>query len=388
MNYNFDQVISRRRTNSVKYDFAAKYGMPEDILPLWVADMDFPVASGIQEALRACADHGIFGYTEPGPEYIRALQNWYSSHFGFSMESDWVVKTPGVVYAIVQAIRAFTAEGDSVLIQQPVYYPFARSIEENHRRLVNNPLCCRDGHYTVDFRDFEDKILKNQVKLFVLCSPHNPVGRVWSREELQKMGEICRRHQVLIVADEIHSDFVYPGHTHTVFGALGQEFLQNSVICTAPSKTFNLAGLQVSNIIIANPRLRALFQAECSRNGYSNLNAMGLAACQAAYESGQEWLEQLKLYLQENLKCMKDFLQTELPQAVLTEPEGTYLVWVDFSRLGYSPKDLDRFMSRKAKVWLDGGTMFGPGGEGFQRFNIACPRSVLMEGLTRIASAL
>jgi cystathionine beta-lyase len=388
MNYDFDRMVSRYGTNSVKYDFADTYHMPEDILPLWVADMDFPVAPGIQEALRTCADHGIFGYSETGADYFQALSNWYRQYFQFSIEPEWVVKTPGVVYAIVQAIRAFTREGDSVMIQQPVYYPFAQSIEQNHRVLVNNPLVYSNGRYTINFQDFEDKIKKNNVKLFILCSPHNPVGRVWTQEELKKMGEICLRHHVLVAADEIHSDFVYPGHTHTVFATLGEEYLQNSIICTAPSKTFNLAGLQVSNIMIANPKLRKAFEDTSEQNGYSNLNLMGLAACQAAYETGREWLEELKDYLKGNLDFMRSFLKEEIPEAVLVEPEGTYLVWVDFSSLGYSPRELDHFMSHRAKVWLDGGTMFGEGGAGFQRFNIACPRSTLKEALNQIAFAL
>lgn len=387
MKYDFDKVIDRRNTNSIKYDFAEKRGMPPDLLPLWVADMDFQTPKEVTDSLLKAAKHAIFGYSDTGSGYFNAVHNWFLKYFDFDIKHEWLIKTPGVVFALAMAVRAYTEIGDAVLIQTPVYYPFFGVIQANNRKVVKNPLVYADGKYVIDFQDFENKIVQNNIKVFILCSPHNPVGRVWTREELVKMGEICRRHGCIVVSDEIHCDFVYSGHKHYVFASQSGEFLENSIICTAPSKTFNLAGLQVSNVFIANENLRKAFKEEINKTGYSQLNTMGLVACQSAYESGGEWLFQLKEYLTGNLNFLKSFLEEKLPQIKLVEPEGTYLAWLDFKSLGLEQKELDQLIIDKAKLWLNSGTLFGIEGTGFQRINIACPRQILKSALERLENA-
>ena len=305
------------------------------------------------------------------------------------------MKTPGVVFALGAAVKAFTDPGDAILIQNPVYYPFTNIIRDNDRRVVDNTLIYEkmtgqrgDNGYRIDFEDFERKIEQEHIKLFILCNPHNPVGRVWTREELQQLGEICLRHHVIVVSDEIHNDFVYPGFEHTVFANVDPRFAEFTVTCTAPSKTFNLAGLQISNIFISNETLREAFQKEIDRTGYDEPNALGTVACEAAYRGGQEWLDQLRAYLLENLNFLRAYLQEKLPQIHLVEPEGTYLVWLDCSELGISGKELDQFIVEKAGLWLDGGAMFGPSGADFQRVNIACPRATLELALDKLKAAV
>ncbi|MDE7341640.1 MAG: pyridoxal phosphate-dependent aminotransferase [Lachnospiraceae bacterium] len=387
MKYDFDEQIERRGSDCLKYDFAVERGMPADILPLWVADMDFRTASCITERIQKDAAFGIFGYTDSKDDYFQALSKWYETYFDWKVEKDWLVKTPGIVFAIATAVSAFTKEGDGVLIQQPVYYPFSAVIRDNNRKLVNNELVLKDGHYEMDLEDFEKKIVQEKVKLFILCSPHNPVGRVWTKEELQRIGEICLKYDVKIVSDEIHNDFVYPGFVHHVLTTVDERFQDISIVCTAPSKTFNLAGLQVSNVWIPNPELRRVFERKMSAVGYSEVNMLGLHACQAAYEGGREWLEQLKEYLKGNLDFVRDYLEENIPQIKLIEPEGTYLVWLDCRELGLSEKELEQFIAQKAKLWLDDGVIFGKAGEGFERVNIACPRATLKEALERLKKA-
>jgi cystathionine beta-lyase len=388
MKYNFDKIINRRNTNSIKHDFALEKGKPENIIPLWVADMDFQTPPEVTEALIKTAQHGIFGYTETKQDYFEALYQWFDEGFNWAIQPSWLVKNPGVVYAINLAIRALTAKGDAVLIQQPVYHPFSHSIIANQRTLINNPLKYNDGKYSIDFADFEEKIVANNVKLFLFSSPHNPVGRVWSKEELTRLGDICVRHQVLVIADEIHADFVYPGFKHTVFASLKPEFADITITCTAPSKTFNLAGLQVSNIFISNKTLKNKYVQEMIRSGCSSCNTMGLVACQAAYTYGRPWLEELIQYLSGNLSFLRTFLTENLPQIKLIEPEGTYLVWLDFNELGLREEELDYLLVHKAGLWLNPGTIFGPEGQGFQRINIACPQAILEQALTQLAKAV
>ena len=388
MQYPFDRLTDRRNTDSLKYDFAEKRGKPRDILPLWVADMDFPAPPAVIEALTEKSRHGIFGYSEGREDYFAALSGWYQRNFDWEINPEWLVKTPSVVFAICAAIRAFTKEQDAVLIQQPVYYPFTESIVSNNRKLVVNQLVYTDGKYTIDLRDFEEKIVQNQVKLFILCSPHNPVGRAWTKEELTAMGDICVRHGIIVISDEIHADFVYPGRSHLVFAGLKPVFSEITVTCTAPTKTFNLAGLQISNILISNSTLRSRFRHEIEKAGYSQPNVMGLVACRAAYTYGQEWLDQLRAYLAGNLDCVRQFLRTRIPQIRLVEPEGTYLVWLDCRGLGLNDQQREQLLVEKAGLWLDTGTMFGAGGEGFERVNIACPRATLKEALDRLQKAV
>lgn len=384
----FDEIIERKNTDSLKYDFAKECGVPEDAIPLWVADMDFRAPEKVLEALHERVAHGIFGYTEVRDEYYQAVSGWYKKHFNWKTKKEWLVKSPGVVFALNHILRACTAEGDAVLIQQPVYYPFAASIQNNGRKPVNNELLYKEGKYEIDFEDFEKKITDNHVRLFILCSPHNPVGRVWTREELVRLGEICLRHQVIVASDEIHCDFTYEGHPHTVFADISEAFAQNCIICTAPSKTFNLAGLQVSNLFIPNEALREKVRRQFAVTGYDELNTLGLTACKAAYLYGEEWLDGLKAYLKGNLDYIREVLEGSLPQIKLIEPEGTYVIWLDCSGLGLPEAALEDFMKQEAKLWLDAGSMFGEKSGQFVRINTACPRSVLKKAMENVLSAV
>ena len=386
--YDFDKVIDRHGTNCLKFDFAKERGKNGDELSLWVADMDFQVAKPITDALQAQVNHGIYGYTEVKSDYFDIVKNWFKDNFDWEIKKGSLVKTPGVVYAIAMAVKAFTKEGEAVIIQQPVYYPFSEMIIATNRKLVNSPLVLKDGRYEIDFEDFEKKIVENNVKLFILCSPHNPVGRVWSVEELKKIGDICIKHDVVIFSDEIHADFVYEPNKHHVFASLGESYAANSVIATAPSKSFNIAGLQVSNIFIENKKLRDAFRNEIVKSGYSQLNTMGLVAARAAYESGKEWLDEVRAYIKDNLIFFRDYLKENIGELSLIEPEGTYLVWVDFRKLGLSEKQREDLIVNKAKLWIDSGAMFGVDGEGFERFNIACPRSYLKQALDSLKKAV
>jgi cystathionine beta-lyase len=388
LSYNFDEIIDRKNTDSIKYDFAVRRGRPEGILPLWVADMDFRTPPAVIEALTAKSAHGIFGYSENSQDYVEVLQHWFLNSFDWKVEPSWLVKAPSVVYALCTAIRALTEKGDAVLVQQPVYYPFSESVLINERKLVINQLVYSEDKYFIDFEDFERQIVENQVKMFILCSPHNPVGRVWAKDELIRMGDICIKHGVIVVADEIHADFVYSGHQHFVFANLKPEFSDMTITCTAPTKTFNLAALQISNIFIENKMIRHKFKQEVAKSGYSQLNIMGIIACKAAYSSGHEWLAELKTYLTENLTFIRNFLSDKLPQIKLIEPEGTYLVWLDFKALGLTSQQLEDLIANKANLWLDAGEMFGSGGEGFQRINIACPRSILEKAFIQLENAI
>ena len=412
--YNFDKITNRKGTNCLKYDFAVERGKPADVLPLWVADMDFPVSEEITKSLHAAVEHGIYGYTQPKDAYYNAVMKWMERNHNWKTEREWIVKTPGVVFALGAAVKAFTDPGDAILIQNPVYYPFTNIIRDNDRRVVDNTLVYypvtertvvsattddaseQQIHnvgtvspaYQIDFEDFERKIEQEHVKLFILCNPHNPVGRVWTVEELQQLGEICLRHHVIVVSDEIHNDFVYPGYEHTVFANVDPRFAEFTVTCTAPSKTFNLAGLQISNIFIPNEKLRKAFQTEIDKTGYDEPNALGIVACEAAYRAGEDWLDQLRAYLLQNLNFLREYLQEKIPQIHLVEPEGTYLVWLDCSELGITGKELDQFIVDKAGLWLDGGSMFGPSGAAFQRVNIACPRATLQLALDKLKTAI
>ena len=386
--YDFDKIIDRHGTNCLKFDFAKERGKNGDELSLWVADMDFEVAKPITDALQTQVNHGIYGYSEVKYEYFEIVKNWFKDNFDWEIKKGSLVKTPGVVYAIAMAVKAFTKEGEAVIIQQPVYYPFGEMIIANNRKLVNSPLVLKEGRYEIDFEDFEKKIVENNVKLFILCSPHNPVGRVWSVEELKKIGDICIKHGVVIFSDEIHADFVYKPNKHHVFASLGESYAANSVIATAPSKSFNIAGLQVSNIFIENKKLCDAFRNEIVKSGYSQLNTMGLVAARAAYESGKEWLDEVRAYIRDNLIFFRDYLKENIGELSLIEPEGTYLVWVDFRKLGLSEKQREDLIVNKAKLWIDSGAMFGVDGEGFERFNIACTREYLKMALDSLAKAI
>lgn len=387
MKYDFDQIIERRDTYSIKYDMAA-YGKAGDVLPLWVADMDFKSPPCVEEALLSQVRHGVFGYSESGAPYFTVLQNWFKRRHNWHIEKEWLIKTLGVVNAIHIALLALTQAQDVVLIQQPVYHPFAFAVQKTGRKLAVNELIYEDGRYRIDYEDFAQKISQQGVKVFILCNPHNPLGRVWTREELTNMGDICLEHGVIVIADEIHEDFIYEGHKHVVFADLSPGYNDITITCTAPSKTFNLASLPLSNIFIANSAMRERFTRAYERLGLGHVGVMGIAACQAVYESGDEWLEQLLVYLAGNMTFMAEFLQAKLPKVKMIKPEGTYLAWLDFRALGLDPDVLDALILDKARLWLNRGEIFGAGGAGFQRLNAACPRSVLRQAMERLADAL
>lgn len=380
----FDTVIDRKGTRSLKYDFAVRRGKPKDVLPLWVADMDFQTSSYITDALEDMVKHGVFGYSESEEHYFGAVQNWMERHYNWHVKESWMTKTPGIVFALAMAVKAYTQENDAVLIQPPVYYPFKEVVEDNHRRLVNNTLVLDgDGTYTIDYEDFEKKIIEENVKLFILCNPHNPVGRVWTKEELERLGDICLKHGVFVVSDEIHADFVFE-RKHTVFSEVKEAYRDISMICTSPSKTFNIAGLQISNIFISNPEKATAFRRQVAAAGYSQVGLPGLVACEAAYLHGDEWLEGVLAYIKANAEFTRAYLQEHLPRVKMTKLEGTYLVWLDFRDYGLTDKELDEKILNQAGLWLDSGAVFGKCGEGFQRINIACPRKTLQQALDRL----
>ena len=380
----FDTVIDRKGTRSLKYDFAVRRGKPKDVLPLWVADMDFQTSSYITDALEDMVKHGVFGYSESEEHYFGAVQNWMERHYNWHVKESWMTKTPGIVFALAMAVKAYTQENAAVLIQPPVYYPFKEVVEDNHRRLVNNTLVLGgDGTYTIDYEDFEKKIIEENVKLFILCNPHNPVGRVWTKEELERLGDICLKHGVFVVSDEIHADFVFE-RKHTVFSEVKEAYRDISMICTSPSKTFNIAGLQISNIFISNPEKATAFRRQVAAAGYSQVGLPGLVACEAAYRHGDEWLEGVLAYIKANAEFTRAYLQEHLSRVKMTKLEGTYLVWLDFRDYGLTDKELDEKILNQAGLWLDSGAVFGKCGEGFQRINIACPRKTLQQALDRL----
>lgn len=387
-NLDFDKIIDRRNTRCLKYDFTKRRGMPEDVLPLWVADMDFETSSYIEDALIERAKHGIFGYSEVQTPYFEIVRDWMKTHHDWDVQENWLVKTPGVVFALAIAVKAYTKPNDSVLIQQPVYYPFSEVISDNGRKVVSNDLHLGDDNrYHIDFKDFEQKIIDNKIKLFILCSPHNPVGRVWTAEELIQLGDICVKHCVTVVSDEIHQDFVFQG-SHHVFANLKKEFENISITCTSPSKTFNLAGLMMSNIFIPNRELKQKFRRELDAAGTSQLGVMGLVACEAAYSKGEEWYQAMLAYVSKNIKFIEKYVRNNLSNVTMVDIEGTYLVWLNFRKTGLNADELEDRIVHKAKLWLDSGKIFGRCGEGFQRINVACPRSILKEALDRIKAAL
>lgn len=382
-NLDFDRIIDRRGTKSLKWDKAAERGVPEDAIPMWVADMDFETSSYIEDALAQRARHGIYGYSEPLEGYAPAVRSWMQRRHGWSPEDEWLVRTPGVVFALAMAVRAYTEPGDSVLIQMPVYYPFAEVIRDNGRRVVSSDLRLReDGRFGMDLEDLEQKITESNIRLLFLCSPHNPVGRVWSREELEALGEICRRHGVIVASDEIHSDLVFAGKHH-VWLEVNPDLADSSLVLTSPSKTFNLAGLLLSNIFIPSRDLRRRFRREIDAAGISQLSPFGLDACEAAYLHGEEWYQAMMDYVRGNIAFAREYTEQNLPGIRLMPHEGTYLLWFDCRSLGRG-SDLDRCVLEDAGVWLDSGRMFGPPGAGFQRLNAACPRPLLKKALERL----
>lgn len=387
-NLNFDIVIDRHNTNCIKYDMPKRFGKQDNVLPMWVADMDFRTSSYIQDAVKERAEHGIFGYSDSQEEYFQSVRNWMKRHHQWDVKPNWLIKTPGVVYALATAVKAFTKPDESVLIQEPVYYPFRNMIKANDRNVVNSPLVQDgNGRYQMDFKDLEEKIVQENVKLMFLCNPHNPVGRVWTREELKQLGDICLRHHVIVVSDEIHADFIWKG-THQVFADIAEKYQNITITCTSPSKTFNIAGLNVSNIFIPNCGLRRKFRKELKATGQDEINVFGLTAVVAAYENGEEWYQAMLSYVEENIRFVREYLKVHIPKIRLVEPEGTYLLWLDFRELGWSSEELEECIVQKAGLWLDRGNMFGSDGEGFERMNVACPKCIVQKALEKLEMAV
>ena len=385
--YDFDVVIDRHNTASEKWDGVEGYFGEKGLLPMWVADMDFRVPEPVTEALRKTVEHGVYGYTMRPDSYFESVIGWMKRRHGWTINEEWICHSPGVVTALSCIVQSFTEPGDKVVIQPPVYPPFSRVVLSNGRRLVHNRLTLEAGRYSMDYDDLR-KNLDSGVKLLILCSPHNPVGRVWTRDELEELGSICLERGVLVVADELHEDIVFGGHAHTPFASISDEFSRNTIVCTGPTKTFNLAGLETSNIIIPNENLRQAFLTTMARNNLMHVNSFGLVATESAYRFGEEWLEQLLEYLRRNLDFLTRYIAENIEGIRVIRPEGTYLVWLDCRELGMDQGELERFCLREAKVALNQGYTFGPGGEGFVRMNIACPRSTLLEGLRRIDQAM
>ena len=388
MPYDFDTPVNRYGTDCLKFDHAEARGRRSDLLSLWVADMDFQAAPEIIDALCERAKHGIFGYTEPGPAYFAAHDAWCAERYGWHAPAEQVTLTPGVVYALATAVRAFTKPGDAVVVQQPVYYPFTWVVEMNGRHVANAALSFDGQRYYTDFEAFERLIVETGARLYLLCNPHNPVGRAWSPDELSQLVDICARHSVVIASDEIHMDFARPGCKHTSLATVGDALEGRYAVFTSASKTFNLAGLQVANAFVPDEGLCNSFRREIGVSGYSQPNALGLVATQAAYERGGQWLAELKDYLEGNWALLASMLESRAPALRLIEAESTYLAWIDCRALGLGAIALERFVEDEAGLWLDCGHIFGASGEGFIRINIATQRSYLERAIDQLCNAV
>jgi cysteine-S-conjugate beta-lyase len=387
MSTNFDIITDRANTWSLKWDYNDSIFGRKDIIPMWVADMDFPSPPEIIEAIKKRADHGLFGYTKVSEQYDDTVIKWMEKRHNWFIKEQWLTHSPGVVSSIDTAILAFSKVGDKVLIQTPLYHCIHASVLENERQLVTNPLKCSDGFYSIDFEDLDDK-LKSGVNIMILCSPHNPIGRVWSRQELTRISELCIKHKVLLVSDEIHSDIVYKEHKHIPIASISEEMSQNSITCISTTKTFNLAGLAESLVIIPNKTIQNTFQKTLNRTGADMINIFGMIAAEAAFKYGEEWLEDLIEYLQGNLNILTDYINKNISAIKVIKPEGTYLAWLDCKTLLKDERKLREFFVKQAGVGLNDGIIFGTDGSGFQRINFACPRTMLLDGLQRIEGAV
>lgn len=382
----FDELVDRRNTDCLKWDYCKQIFGKDDILPMWVADMDFKSPRPIAQAIIRRAEHGIFGYTEESERLSDAVLGWLKRRHNWEIDSKWLTYSPGVVTSVNTAILAFTEPGDKILMQTPIYYPFYSSIKENERELVTNSLISRNGHYEIDYADLEEKLADN-VRLMIFCSPHNPIGRVWTLDELKEVLRLCRKYNVIVVSDEIHSDLVYTGHKHIPIASLSEELLKNSVTLISPTKTFNIAGLSMSAAIIPDAELRKKFRSTLKKHGAGVLNLFGLEAAIAAYTKCEEWLNELLVYLEDNLNFLIQYFEENIPKIKVIRPEATYLAWLDCTDLPIPGEKLKAFFAHEAGVGLNDGATFGVEGHGFQRINFACPRPVLEEGLERIRNA-
>lgn len=382
----FDTIIDRKNTYCDKWDYLERYYGEKDMLGLWVADMDFAVPQAVTDAIVKRAAHPIYGYTEIDENYYDAMIEWYRRRHNYSIEKEWIVYGPGVIPAICFLIQAFSDEGDKVIIQEPVYHPFKKCILSNDRVPLINELAYDKERYYMDLKALEEQI-DERTKLMILCSPHNPIGRVWSKEELTAVGNLCIRHNIMLIADEIHGDITYSGYRHIPFASISEEFADHCVLCNAPNKSFNIAGLQGCNVIIKNPVIRKKYLEYIDKFHMAEFTPLSMVAHQAAYAHGGEWFDELLVYLEKNIKFTVDYLQRNLPAVKVVQPEATYMIWIDFRGTGLSPEEINDKLIKEAKVALNDGFMFGETGAGFQRMNIACPKKILEQALERIVSA-
>ncbi|MEK4715688.1 MULTISPECIES: MalY/PatB family protein [Sporosarcina] len=387
MKYDFDKVVERSNTASVKWDATEELFGEKELLPLWVADMDFKVPDEVVKAIQSQAEHGIFGYTTRKPSYYEAIIDWMKDHHNWVIEKEWICHSPGVVTALNLIVQAFSEPGDKIIVQPPVYYPFMKAIHNHDRQVIYNPLLFNEGKFEMDFEDLISKI-DSSVKMILLCNPQNPGGRVWTESELKRLGDICLERGVLVVSDEIHQDLVFKPGKHIPFSAISEQFADNSIICTAPSKTFNLAGLQTSNIIISNKALREKFVMEGDKYAVTMSNSFGALATEAAYNYGGQWLEEVLDYVEGNLHFITKYFKSNLPVLKVLPLEATYLAWIDCRELGLTPEELEKLFLSKAKVALNQGYVFGPGGEGFVRMNLACSRSTVEKAAQQMKEAI
>jgi cysteine-S-conjugate beta-lyase len=390
MKYDFETVVNRFKVGSAKYDQMLGWNpdVTEDIIPFSVADMELKNAPEIIEGLKKYIDNNILGYALPTEGYKSAVCGWMKKRHGWDVKPEWVVQSAGVVGAFYSAIKALTRPGDGIIIITPCYYPFYSAIELNGRKTVKSPLINTGDTYVIDFEDFEKKAKESRNKILLFCSPHNPVGRVWKKEELERVAEICLQNDVLIISDEIHFDLIMPGYEHTVFAKISEEVANNMIVCTAPSKTFNLAGMQTSNIIIPNKKIREAYMDEVTSNGFFNINILGYEACRIAYTECEEWLGELIKLIHHNHLELKKYMAENLPEVKVYDLEGTYLQWMDFNAYGLDKDELERVMHMDAKVFFDEGYVFGEEGHGFERMNIACPTKVMMTALERLKGVI
>ena len=387
MPYDFDEIIPRENTNCYKYDFREKFFGSSDLIPMWVADMDFRTPDFIIKAIRDRTQHEILGYSARGDSFFESIIGWYKRRYQWDIKQEWIISTPGVVPALHLGIRALTAAREKVIIQPPVYHPFFSLIKGNNRRILYNPLKLEGNRYRMDLKDLEEK-LDDSTKLIMLSHPHNPVGRVWTAEELIELGIFCQEKDLIILSDEIHSDLIYPPVHHRPVASLNEQLCKRTITFAAASKTFNLAGLSTSIVIIPDERLRKLYSKELETSHLGMGNIFGSVALEAAYSLGDAWLDELMIYLKANLEYLKTFINEYIPGIKVIEPEATYLVWLDMKAVNTGDLTLSEFMVKQARLGFNDGPSFGEGGEGFQRINIACPRSVLIEALHRLRDAI
>lgn len=389
MKYNFNEIIDRKNNHSAKWEEMDKKFISNNLWPMWIADMDLKTAPEIIESMSKKVEQGIFGYVYRPESYYKSAVDWLERRFNYKIDEKTLINSPGVVPSLSILIRQLTNIGDSIIIQSPVYYPFACVIEDNNRKVIENNLIKNEfGYYTIDFEDFENKIINNNVKLFILCSPHNPVGRVWKKDELEKLSEICLKYKVRVISDEIWRDIIMPGNKHIVTASLSKKIEENTITCFSPTKTFNIAGLQASFVTFPLEKEWNEFDRELGILDIKRNSPFSLVAFEAGYSKCDQWVDELNEHLSNNMDYVINFVNKNIPQIKVIKPEGTYLMWLDFSSLNMTTKEISKFLQEKAKVAVDDGFWFGEAGAGFERINVACPKYMLEIGLNKIKDAI